>query len=59
MALSVREGVDVKLVPCLDGTEELYVLARSAARIEKEQAMNERFPHPDAPKKSPSGVLSP
>lgn len=41
--LSVREGVDVKLVPCPDGTQELYVLARSADRVEKEKAMNERF----------------
>ena len=39
----VHEGVDVKLVPCPDGTTETYVLTRSADRTLKEKAMNERF----------------
>jgi transposase len=36
---SVREGVDVKLLP---EDQELYVLARSRARINKERAMRRR-----------------
>jgi transposase len=36
---AVREGVDVKLLP---QEEELYVLARSSARIGKERAMRRR-----------------
>jgi len=36
---AVREGVDVKLLP---QEEELYVLARSSARIDKERAMRRR-----------------
>jgi transposase len=38
----VQEGVEVKLVPGPDG-EETFILARSADRREKEQAMHERF----------------
>ena len=38
----VQEGVEVKLVPGPQG-EETFVLARSADRREKEQAMHERF----------------
>jgi transposase len=36
---AVREGVDVKLLPQDD---ELYVLARSSARVDKERAMRRR-----------------
>jgi hypothetical protein len=36
---AVREGVDVKLLP---QDQELYVLARSRARIHKERAMRRR-----------------
>jgi transposase len=39
---TVQEGVEVKLVPGPDGTET-FVLARSADRREKEQAMHQRF----------------
>jgi transposase len=39
---SVQEGVEVKLVPGPDGLET-FVLARSADRREKEQAMHQRF----------------
>jgi len=38
----VQEGVEVKLVPGPDG-QELFVLARSADRRQKEHAMHERF----------------
>ncbi len=38
----VQAGVEVKLVPGLDGTET-FVLARSRDRREKEKAMHERF----------------
>jgi len=38
----VQEGVEVKLVPGPEG-EETFVLARSADRREKEQAMHRRF----------------
>ena len=38
----VQEGVEVKLVPGPDGTET-FVLARSADRRKKEQAMHRRF----------------
>jgi transposase len=38
----VQAGVEVKLVPGPDGTE-MYVLARSTDRREKEKAMHERF----------------
>jgi len=39
---SVQEGVEVKLVPGPEGAET-FVLARSADRREKEQAMHQRF----------------
>ncbi len=39
---TVQEGVEAKLVPGPDGTEK-FVLARSADRRAKEQAMHERF----------------
>jgi transposase len=38
----VQEGVEVKLVPGADGTET-FVLARSADRRKKEEAMHRRF----------------
>ncbi len=37
-----QEGVEVKLVPAPDGAET-FILARSADRREKEQAMHEKF----------------
>jgi transposase len=40
--LEVQAGVEVKLVPGPDG-EETFVLARSADRRKKEQAMHQRF----------------
>jgi transposase len=40
---AVHEGVEVKLVPCPDGTTETFVLAKSRDRTQKEKAMNERF----------------
>jgi transposase len=39
---TVQEGVEVQLVPSADG-EEIFVLARSADRREKEKAMHQRF----------------
>jgi transposase len=39
---TVQEGVEVKLVPSPDGSE-VFVLARSADRREKEKAMHQRF----------------
>ena len=39
----VRAGVEVKLVPSPVGEEEKFLLARSADRREKEQAMHQRF----------------
>lgn len=39
---TAQEGVEVKLVPGPDG-EETFLLARSADRREKEQAMHDRF----------------
>lgn len=38
----VQEGIEVKLVPGPDGAER-FILARSADRHQKEQAMHERF----------------
>lgn len=38
-----REGVEVKLVEDPDGGSDVYVLCRSAQRVEKEKAMIERF----------------
>ena len=38
-----ESGVEVKLVKCLDGSDEVFVLCRSAARKEKEQAIFRRF----------------
>lgn len=38
-----QEGVEVKLVPNPDGEEETFILARSADRRSKEQAMHEKF----------------
>ena len=39
---TAQEGVEVKLVPGPDG-EEIFILARSADRRAKEQAMHEKF----------------
>ena len=39
----VREGLEVKLCPSPDGTDETFILCRSAARRQKEQAMHDRF----------------
>lgn len=39
----VQEGVEVKLVHSPDNSEELFVLARSIDRRQKEQAMHQRF----------------
>ena len=39
----VHEGLEVKLCPSPDGGEEIFILCRSAARREKEQAMHIRF----------------
>ena len=39
---SVQEGVEVKLVPGPDGSE-IFILARSVDRREKEKAMHQRF----------------
>ena len=38
-----ESGVDVKLVKCPDGSGEIFVLCRSAARKQKEQAIFNRF----------------
>ncbi len=39
----VQEGVEVKLVASPDNNEELFVLARSTDRRQKEHAMHQRF----------------
>lgn len=39
----VQEGLEVKLCPSPDGGDELFILCKSAARREKEQAMHNRF----------------
>jgi transposase len=39
----VHEGLEVKLCPSPDGTDETFILCRSAARKEKERAMHDRF----------------
>jgi len=39
----VREDIEVKLVPGPEGSAETFLLARSADRRRKEQAMHERF----------------
>ncbi len=39
----INEGLEVKKCASPDGTEETFILCRSAARKEKEQAMLERF----------------
>jgi transposase len=39
---SIREGLEVKLLPC-PGGEETFILCRSADRREKEKGMHERF----------------
>ncbi|MDI6809972.1 MAG: IS1634 family transposase [Candidatus Eisenbacteria bacterium] len=39
----VHEGLEVKLCPSPDGSGELFILCRSRARKEKEQAIHNRF----------------
>jgi len=39
----VREGIEVKFVPAPDGTNDTFILCRSADRREKEAAMHDRF----------------
>jgi len=39
----VHEGLEVKLCPSPDGSEEIFILCRSKARREKEQAIHNRF----------------
>jgi hypothetical protein len=39
---TVEPGVEVKLCPAPDGTQETFVLCRSAGRIEKERAIREK-----------------
>ncbi|MFH0991517.1 MAG: IS1634 family transposase [bacterium] len=39
----VHEGLEVKLCPAPDGSEELFILCRSVARKQKEQAIHNRF----------------
>ena len=39
----VHKGLQVKLCPSPDGTDETFILCRSAARAQKEQAMHDRF----------------
>jgi transposase len=39
----VHEGLEVKLCPSPDGGEEIFILCRSEARREKEQAIHNRF----------------
>jgi transposase len=39
----VHEGLEVKLCPSPDGGEEIFILCRSQARREKEQAIHNRF----------------
>ena len=40
---TVREGIEVKVVPAPDGTTDTFILCRSADRREKEAAMHDRF----------------
>lgn len=40
---TVREGIDVKLVPAPDGSQDTFILCRSAQRRLKEAAIHERF----------------
>lgn len=39
----VHEGLEVKLCPSPDGSEEIFILCRSEARREKERAIHNRF----------------
>ncbi len=39
----VHDGLEVKLCPSPEGTEEIFILCRSAARKKKEEAMHNRF----------------
>ncbi len=39
----IREGLEVKMRPSLEGSKETYILCRSSDRREKEKAMHARF----------------
>jgi hypothetical protein len=39
----VHEGLEVKRCPSPDGSDEVFILCRSAQRAEKERAMHDRF----------------
>lgn len=39
----IRDGLEVQSVPAQDGSEETFILCRSADRAAKERAMRERF----------------
>jgi hypothetical protein len=40
---TVRDGVEVKLVPAPDGSSDTFILCRSAERRQKEAAIHDRF----------------
>jgi transposase len=40
---TVREGIEVRLVPAPDGSQDTFILCRSAERQEKEAAIHVRF----------------
>jgi hypothetical protein len=40
---AIRDGLEVQLCACPDGSEEMFVLCRSRDRREKEQAMHAKF----------------
>ena len=40
---TVREGIEVKLVPSPDGSQDTFILCRSADRRQKEAAIHDRF----------------
>ena len=42
---TVREGVEVKLVPAPDGSQDTFILCRSADRRLKEAGIHDRFEH--------------
>ncbi len=40
---TIREGIEVRLVPAPDGSQDTFILCRSAQRQEKEAAIHQRF----------------
>jgi transposase len=42
---SIRDGLEVQYCASVDGEQEVYILCRSKARTEKEQAILDRFTH--------------